>query len=393
MVYGILSALQSAVMVMAVTRVEEDLEKAGIISLAYAAAYLMQTAAAYGVRNFHASDVTGMYSFWEYKAVRNVTCALSFISAVGYCLCIGYDRQKMLFVACICILKLSEVYEDLLHGELQRLGRLDAACRFGTFRMLAGYGIILVLLSAGSGVFELFVTLAVQSIIFVCIEYILLKRTQQEEEIDLCRCRKIIKECFPILFMNFLNIFICNVPKYAIDACLTEEVQAYFSILFMPVFCIGLLSEAIYRPKLVEAAQIWKDGRSSEFYDFVKKQVEYIFFITTAACLLGAGIGIRILGMLYGLPLQQYAVDFAVLLAGGGIAALVNFFAACLTVIRKHFLMAGVFSVTAAAAFGISKYMVEKGGLRGAAALYVVLMSCELLFMAVIIVRYWRRET
>ena len=143
MVYGILSALQSAVMVMAVTRVEEDLEKAGIISLAYAAAYLMQTAAAYGVRNFHASDVTGMYSFWEYKAVRNVTCALSFISAVGYCLCIGYDRQKMLFVACICILKLSEVYEDLLHGELQRLGRLDAACRFGTFRMLAGYGIIL----------------------------------------------------------------------------------------------------------------------------------------------------------------------------------------------------------------------------------------------------------
>ena len=99
MVYGILSALQSAVMVMAVTRVEEDLEKAGIISLAYAAAYLMQTAAAYGVRNFHASDVTGMYSFWEYKAVRNVTCALSFISAVGYCLCIGYDRQLYYFLA------------------------------------------------------------------------------------------------------------------------------------------------------------------------------------------------------------------------------------------------------------------------------------------------------
>ena len=75
------------------------------------------------------------------------------------------------------------------------------------------------------------------------------------------KTKMLMIEGFPIFVSLFLNVYIGNAPKYAIDACLTEEIQAYYNFIFMPVFAIGMFANFIFNPILVKLAHRWDENR------------------------------------------------------------------------------------------------------------------------------------
>lgn len=85
MTFSILSASQSAVMIAIVTR-GNGTESAGILSIAFAVAYLMYTIGAYGARDFHATDSLRQYSYNEYKRLRLISCGVMIFISLLYCL-------------------------------------------------------------------------------------------------------------------------------------------------------------------------------------------------------------------------------------------------------------------------------------------------------------------
>ena len=54
-------------------------------------------------------------------------------------------------------------------------------------------------------------------------------------QFDFFNAKRILKDCFPIFAGSFLSFYILNAPKYAIDALLSSELQAYY-VLFQCLF-------------------------------------------------------------------------------------------------------------------------------------------------------------
>lgn len=387
MVFNLLSTMQSTVMVLAATRMAGT-DEAGMVSIAFAAGYLMYMAAAFGVRNFQATDTNRMYSFKAYRNARFLTYAAALTAGVIY-ICMKYTGEKQVCVLCIGLLKTAEAVEDLYHGELQRKGRLDAACRLGAARLLLNYVVFFGALACSDFMTAVFIV-TVQSVLIVLLECCMLDGTIGEGNMQIYARKDIwgiLKECFPLFMMAFLNVYICNVPKYAIDTYLTDQVQAYFAVLYMPIFSINLFSSMIYGPQVVKLSVLWNMDRK-KFEAEVKRQSLYICGVTIFVIAGGLTAGIYILEFLYGLALENYRFEFALLLAGGGAAAFYNFFSICLIIIRRQKQLIWITGAAVLEAIAVSGNMVLYGGIAGASGLYLLLMISELFLTVFVLKRH-----
>lgn len=388
MCFSLLTSFQSAIMILLVTRCV-GADGAGVMSIAFAAAYLMFTIGCYGVRNFHSTDVLNKYSYRDYRSVRIVTCILMICASFVYSVFKGYQGEKAIIVFGICALKLAEVAEDLFHGELQRNGRLDIACFLGTVRLIIMYLTFGILLISGKSLIIAVMTIVLISVGFVIYESSYLRESiLNTEPILLKNIKQIFYYNFPLFFTSFLNIYITNAPKYAIDSCLSNGEQAYYAVLSMPAFVINLMSGVIYRPLLTAMALKWEQHEKKEFGKMVLKQFLAIVAITIVVCVGGRLIGLRILEKLYGLQLMQYMEVFILLLISGGMTAALNFGIVCLTIIRKQKMMTALSGVTVLLAIYISEKLVMAWGLMGAAGLNMVLVLLEFVVVLVAIYRY-----
>ena len=61
----------------------------------------------------------------------------------------------------------------------------------------------------------------------------------------------------PIFITLFLNNYIANAPKYAIDDVLGDEIQAIYGFLFMPSYAIGVVCNFIFNPIITTYAKLW----------------------------------------------------------------------------------------------------------------------------------------
>lgn len=386
MVFSIMSALQSAIMIMLVTRVIGT-EKAGILSISYASAYLMFTIGVYGVRNFQVTDSSMMYSYNDYKKVRFLSCGMMIICSVMYCFFKNYEGDKVSVLLLVCILKLEESFEDLYHGELQRMGRLDIAGRLGTFRLGISYCIFSFVLFLSKNLIRALIYFDIFSGIIIFLTKVLLKDiiVKENNRGDII---SLLITCFPLFVMSFLGIYISNAPKYAIDNYLSEETQAYYGIISMPLFVINLLSGVVYRPKLLYMAKLWNSNNKKKFIQLVRKQINNILLISILIIEGGLKIGLKILEAVYGISLGTLKREFGILLIGGGIVALYNFLTACLTIVRKQSFVLIISIIVMVLASIISKPIVQHIGLLGAAYLYLILMFTEMISVFLILAIY-----
>lgn len=393
MLFSIMSALQSAIMIMLVTRACGT-EIAGILSIAYASAYLMFTVGSYGVRNFQATDSRNLYSYNDYRNIRILSCILMVISSVFYCHIKQYYGFKLLIIIIVCILKLEEVVEDLYHGEFQRVGRLDIAGRIGVIRLIISYIIFSVALCVFNNLVLSLLLVIIFTLIIVFITRIILKDFAVETKSinNHTNFFRLLVSCFPLFVMSFLSIYISNAPKYAIDSYLSEEKQAYYAIISMPVFTINLLSGIVYRPRLLHMAEAWNVDNKEEFRKLVWVQIRNIILISIMIIGGGITIGIKLLEILYGLSLRSLDKEFVVLLVGGGVVANYNFLSACLTIIRKQFFMLVISVIVMIIASVISNPIVQFWGLTGASYLYLILMMGEMISVFLILIVFMYKK-
>lgn len=392
MLFSILNSLQSAVSLLIVTRINGT-EDAGILSIAYAASYLMFTIGTYGVRNFQVTDSERYYGYEDYRKVRILSCCIMAASSVLYCLWRQYGYYKGAVVLMVCILKLLEAIEDLYHGELQRIGRLDIAGRSGVMRLIINYLTFLIVLCITQNLLLAVGVIALLSFLVVLWTKALCNGLFLKEKVkcDGKKLLKLIASCLPLFVTSFISIYICNAPKYAIDICLSEKEQAYYAILSMPVFTINLLSGVVYRPQLLAMAKLWNQDKQEMFRKMILKQVCHIMVIAMLILGFGITIGLKMLEILYNIPLVMLKTEFVVLLLGGGMVAVYNFLTACITIMRKQAFLIGLSIFMMLLACGISNILVSFAGLMGASWLYLILMSCEMLAVSIVLCFYLRK--
>lgn len=388
-----LFAMQSAIVLIVITHTN-GLDDAGVFSIAYAVGSLMYYIGEYGVRKYQVSDVNEEMTFTDYHSHRIVSCALMLSASLIYTASgyfrLGYSPAKAYIVLIICLIKVVEAYSDVYFGRYQQVGRLDISAKTNFYRLalgVVGCSLALVLthdLAVSATVWLVLVIFGLlTSSVLVYREF-----GSLEFRFAWDRIKRIFMESFPLFAGYFLLLYVGNAPKYAIDACMTDTDQACYNFIFMPVFAIGLFANFIFNPILVTLAHRWDENNVREFRKIVNRQTGVIEGITLLAIAVALTIGAPVLGVMYNTDLTGYKTDLAILMIGGGMLALVNFYAVVVTVMRyqKH-LIAGYLAV-AAFAWLTANRAVMLFGIRGATVLYTALMTAQALVFALMTYRF-----
>lgn len=377
---SMLMAFQSVIMLMFLTRVL-GLREAGIFTIAYANANLFLTIGKYGMRNFQVSDVREQFSFYEYRISRYITMLLMIIVSGVYVVYVGskngYMLEKSLIIICMCLFKVVDAVEDVYHGFYQQKGRLDIVGKALTIRLAVTVIIFAIgLIFIKNLLWVLIVITAVTFILFVVLtkwSYEELKKMGRKER-SFSNVVELLKICFPLFLGSFLAFYIGNAPKYAIDSVLSDELQACYGFIAMPVFVIGLLNSFIFNPMIYKMSIMWNEGKIKKFIKLFLRQIVVIGAITLT-CIVGAYLmGIPILSILYNTDLEPYKSELLILLLGGGFLALSGLLTTIITIIRFQKILVLGYIIVAIMAYIYSPILVEKYSVMGAAILYMALM-------------------
>lgn len=385
---GLVNAAEAVVMSMIVTRMT-GLADAGMLTMAFAIGNLMLPIGKFGVRNYQVTDVDNMFSFFTYLTARFVTVSAMMIAICGY---LGYaaaglkhNSNKIGIIFAVCMIYLVEALEDVIWGYYQQRDRLYAGARMFCLRWL---GILLffpVILYISRDLKDtLLWCFLLSTVIFLILLRLSYPRFCSEEDrlsslvrkkIDFAQIVQLLKAVLPLFGISFLALYENNMPKYAIDAHMTDEIQACYGFVAMPVFVIGLLNNFIYQPTLVPMAVEWEQGQVDKFRKRIGRQI-IIIGALAIVCMAGAYLlGIPVLSMLYHTDLTEYKRELMILLLASAFLALSGYQSVVLTIMRcqKALLLPHVI-VALMAAVSLPA-VVSRYGTMGAAICYMALMA------------------
>lgn len=392
---GVVFAAQSVLMLMIITRVS-DLATAGVFSIAYSTASMLMNMGLYGMRYFQVSDYDRIYSFREYVTSRKVTTWAMIIVGAGYMLVMAltgqYTAEKAAIVMLMTVFKALDAIEDVYTADYQNCGRLDAGAKMVTIRLLFSlvvFGAALMITRS------LLVTLAITNIlsygyVIVAVKVMAPHFKKEEETKERGKVKKLLLVCFPLFAAQFLSLYLTNAPKYSIDTLLSEEIQACYGFLSMPVFIVGLLSNFIFQPIITNMSEAWSEGRYGDLRKIVIRQTGIIGMLAAAMLIGGYFLGLPVLSWLYHTDLSGYLPELMILLAGGGLMALSRYFVTVVTVMRRQKMITVGYLVTSVAALLLSNAVVRQYGITGACVVYtgsMLLLTVILVVIAVIFTR------
>ena len=378
---------QSALLLLVVSRFG-GLEAAGRFSIYYITTTMLASVGSYSMRNYQVSDAKQVYSFGTYLGSRFATSVLMMVMCLGYAAIWQPNPEGIAVVLLLGVYRATDAIEDVYHGEVQRLGRLDAASIAHAVRIVLSFVaftvayVVTVDLAVAAG------ALALSSIVLFVLTMPAFLDVYPKLAVRplMYHVGKLLAVCLPICAAAVLYNFIANLPRYAIEAAMSAEMQGIFNILFMPVFVVDMLSTVIFNPVVADMGRYWQDGDLPVLRKIVLRQVGVIAVLSVGCAVVGYLIGCPVLGFIYGADLGEWSGLLALLLLLGGISALASFAVVLLTVMRRQgFILAGYIVAIGSSVLYLNP-LVTNYGLVGAGCSYGILMSVALLVFAVVAV-------
>ncbi|MGM9912983.1 lipopolysaccharide biosynthesis protein [Floccifex sp.] len=393
MIASVLNSITSAVLLFFITRFC-GVEYAGIFSIASAIAYQCLSLGNFGTRGLHASDVKHEYDFNDYFYLRLFSYFLLFCMLIYYSFLSGYSHEKALIVFSFGLFKSVDVLEDLYHGEYHRNERLDIASILLTFRYITSIvSFILSIVITRNLLFSCIITTILTLIIFILSNKGFISLFFKDKyKFNFIKFKSLLLILIPIVITNYIKLYITNAPKYSIDRCLGDVQQAYFNVLFMPVFVINLMNDIIFRPYIPKFSIMWNDSNFKEFKKMVVKQLCIILGLTLIVIVGGYVIGLTLLEIIYQMELHTYMSQFILLLVGGGMSTVCSFLIFIMTIQREQKKMAEVNIFVLVICLLFSDQLISTLGISGAVVLYLLLNFIPMICFAIIVVRKYYKQ-
>ena len=399
---GIINASEAVIMSILVTRVT-SLSDAGVLTIAFAVGNLMMTLGKFGVRNYQVTDTHYKYDFATYFGTRIVTVIAMVLGSVGYILHHHMSAYKSKAIFAICLIYAVESVEDVFWGEFQRRKRLDLGAKVFISRWVCILCIFtIILLKTRNMLFALWISLVVSIFIFCGILVFIWRGFNKISSepfylhYGLFANRDfifVLRENVPLFIATFLTFYINNAAKYALDTVVSNEVQACYGFVAMPVFVIGLLNSMIYQPSVVWLTEQWNEGRILAFKYKVYKQFMAIIVISIL-CVVGAAIiGIPVLSIVYGTELRAYWRELVLLQVAGMFLAISGYLNILITIMRQQRMLMYGYIIVSVLSFFCMRFAVRFYTTFGAAICYLMCMITLCVFFITVYLRnVFKRE-
>ncbi|MBE5848007.1 MAG: hypothetical protein E7300_10060 [Lachnospiraceae bacterium] len=389
-----LSSFQSFIILIFISHLGNT-QDAGIFTFAYAAANLMMMIGKFGMRRFQASDLSGQYSFGTYVCSRKVTVLLMLVVSASYGIyCSNGSLTKYLIFLLWCGVRAVESYEDVYHGYLHARDRLDLASKIWGARTLLS--IIVFAVSyyiSGELVLSTVIVFAAAVISGVACNLPFLRLYEKRAHAEFTDVRSLLISNFSLFASFFLQMYLSNAPRYAINSELSDEIQAIYGYLIMPIFLITMFSSFMVQPLITTYTRYWDSSDRKSFSKLIGYHLSLIVAAVVICIIGGRIIGLRLLEIIYNVELKDYAGTLSILLIAGGFQALQSYLMTLLTVIRFHKLLITGFIGAGLLFMLFSGMVVTRWGITGISVYFMLVLALlDLYFAGLLIYRFKRPQ-
>ncbi|WP_105127980.1 lipopolysaccharide biosynthesis protein [Streptococcus suis] len=338
------SAAVSIVLLLIVSRLT-NAQISDTFSIAFTLSQQFVVIAYYGVRNFQSTDTKETYSFYSYLLARIFTVAAMLVVMLLYSMLFSISGEKFLILLFMTLYRSCEAFSDVFQGLFQQHQRSDLAGKVLFFRSVMSLITFSVSIYITNSLLQSTIILfVVNLILFFIYDLKFYKKKFKMIDRNLFLFWRdsiqITKFCTIIFLSNFLINSIFNDPKLVIDKLIDSQqlipgTQRDFNILFMPTFVLNLLL-IFLRPLITELSIHFQKNETSEY----SKKVKLIFYSLVISSfivlLVGCFLGIPVLSLIFGINLQNYSIEFLILLFGGVLNLFAILIDYLLTIQRKQ---------------------------------------------------------
>ena len=363
-----INSFNSLFFLIIVTRVN-DIQTAGIFSIAYATATILYTLAMYSGRLCQVTDIENKIKDKDYIANRALTCLIMLIGAAGFLLIKQYSGFKTTIFALLAIFKGLEAFSDILYGVMQKNDILYKSGQSLSLKGFVGIAAFLIVdLITRDLRMACLAVIIVNVVVLVVYDYLLItkKLIDKENKVNLKNVFSILKSEFFVFVNSFAGIYILNAPKYAIDSFLTEDIQAIYGYIMMPATVMTLFTQFIVMPFLGKLKEMYENKQLKEIEQVTFKIKLIVIAFGAFAVLAAFLLGPEFLGLVYGLDLTAYRMNLCVIIASYIFYAISYINLVTLTTIRHTFIQFVIYVASMIIAFIGSTVLVKNFGINGA---------------------------
>lgn len=359
-------------------------EQAGMFSMAFVTGTLLMIIANFGVRTYQVSDVEEKHTFMDYQINRWITCVLMVLVGAIYCTIRGYDSTMFYISLGVYLYKMIDGLADVYEGRLQQVDKLYLAGISQALRSIAALVVFsLLLLITHNMIVASFGMAIAAAATFVVVTFPLaLLETPKAHGWSMASVGNLFKNCAPLFVALFLYAVIDNMPKFVMEGALSYDNQLYFNALYFPAQGILLTVQLVYKPLLVRMANVWNDPAKRKKFDLIIIGIMLLIVVVTVANIVIMGwIGLAIMSFLYGIDFEQFRGLCFIMLAAGGVTAMIDFLYQIITVMRRQKDVTKLYIITLGFSLFVPMLLVMFTGLPGAVISYLIVVSILLVLL------------
>ena len=218
-------------------------EAVGKLTLAMAIGNIVILFQLYGVRGYQSSDVSFAYSPNTYLRTRFITVIGGIILSISVSFLLGYSKEFIVTLLLFVLFRSSEAFADVLHGDDQRMGKLQ----------YAGYSLFLrgivtgILFFAGAYFYHdlnvaLFFIAIGNFFLTIVIDYPLYSRVAKPFFYKSSgRIEELLKSCLPLLITTLVPAIVFAVPRIVLAEIYGAELLGYYGNISTPSLVLTTL--------------------------------------------------------------------------------------------------------------------------------------------------------
>ena len=343
-----------------------DLASVGIFSFALMASQLLYTVGLFGANDLQMTDYDHRYRFGDYFKVKVVSTLAAMLICFILPGLLGLHGRKMACLFLLTTYMLINSAAELYQSMLFQAQRLDLSGKMLFFRMtvsLAGFAVVILikrsLLQACAVLLLVNFAATCFSVRRWCGAYRdspCILRDGKEKELFI--------ESFPLCLSVLGFLLNINAPKFLINYFLTDEIQGIYTILFMPVYAVNLISQFIFKPYLIKYARNLEKQDGS----FEKLLLSQTLFIGLCAGLAAFGmwlLGPWLLKLLFSKNLTAYRGWMGVFMVSGGLMALNQLCYYLLVLLKRQKMILANYSVGTIVSYIVGIAVIPHTGIMG----------------------------
>lgn len=371
---SLVNSVTSLFFMIIVTRIN-GVDEAGIFTFAFSLACLFQVIANYSGRTFQVTNTDEKITDSDFIYHRYLTSIMMVLCVFVYLLFKDYSEIKLFAIFLLVLFRFVETIGDCFYGIIQKNGELY---KVGISLFLKGiigtliFGIIDIVTK--NLLLSIIGLVLVNLIIVVIYDSKNYHHFYQKKKVNRESIKIIFKSGFSVFGFTFLNQYLLNAPKYAIDNFLSSSFQTIYGIISMPATILILCSQFIVQPLLTKVTNFVTKNE----YISLRKMTFKITFAVILIGLLGEVacylVGIPFLELIYGISLEKYLFHLMIIIAGATVYGIISVISVVLIALRKNSFQLIFYGVASLFVMILSKVFVQNFSIMGACLSYLITM-------------------